>query len=61
MHLAVTRLSHFGYNFCCPVRTLRRRDGDGRWQERTPAMAAGLTDRVWPLAEWLTYPAVQRR
>jgi len=24
-------------------------------------MAAGLTDRVWSVAEWLAYPAVQRK
>jgi hypothetical protein len=26
-----------------------------RWQQRTPAMAAGLTDRVWSLREVLVY------
>ena len=26
-----------------------------RWQQRTPAMAAGLTDRVWSLREVLAY------
>jgi hypothetical protein len=26
-----------------------------RWQPRTPAMAAGLTDRVWSLREILMY------
>ena len=26
-----------------------------RWQPRTPAMAAGLTDRVWSLREVLSY------
>ena len=26
-----------------------------RWQPRTPAMAAGLTDRVWSLREVLMY------
>ena len=25
-----------------------------------PAMAAGLTDHVWSIREWLTYPVVQR-
>jgi hypothetical protein len=61
VHGAATRFSHFSYNFCWPVRTLRERGADGRWQERTPAMAAGLTDHVWSLSEWLTYPAVQRK
>jgi len=61
VHRAATMFSHFSYNFCWPVRTLRVRGADGRWRERTPAMAAGLTDHVWPLSEWLTYPAVQRK
>jgi IS1 family transposase len=28
-----------------------------RWQPRTPAMAAGLTDHVWTTDEWLSYRA----
>ena len=60
-HRAATLFSHFSYNFCWPVRTLREKDEGGRWRERTPAMAAGLTDHVWPLSEWLTYPVVQRK
>lgn len=59
-HRAATRFSYFSYNFCWPVRTLRVK-AEGRWQTRTPAMAAGLTDHVWPLSEWLAYPAVQRK
>ena len=31
------------------------------WQQRTPAMAAGLSDHIWPLSEWLTFPGVQRK
>jgi IS1 family transposase len=61
VHGAATRFSHFSYNFCWPVRTLRVRGEDGAWQKRSPAMVAGLTDRVWTLREWLSYPAVQRR
>jgi hypothetical protein len=61
VHRAATLFSYFSYNFCWPVRTLRERQADGRWRRRTPAMAAGLTDHVWPLNEWLTYPAVQRK
>jgi IS1 family transposase len=57
---AATAFSYFSYNFCWPVRTLRVKSG-GRWQRRTPAMAAGLTDHVWSLSEWLAYPAVQRK
>jgi hypothetical protein len=60
MHEAVSAFTHYSYNFCWPVRTLRQKDDAGRWRRRTPAMAAGLTDRVWPLSEWLTLPGVQR-
>jgi IS1 family transposase len=60
VHDAVTYFTMYNYNFCWPVRTLRIRGIDGAWQQRTPAMVAGLTDHVWSLAEWLTYPAVQR-
>jgi IS1 family transposase len=60
VHRAATTFSHFSYNFCWPVRTLRERTATGRWRPRTPAMAAGLTDHIWTLTEWLTYPAVQR-
>ena len=61
VHRAATAFSYFSYNFCWPVETLRERGADGRWRPRTPAMAAGLTDHVWSLAEWLAYPAVQRK
>jgi IS1 family transposase len=60
VHEAVTYFTMFTYNFCWPVRTLRVKGTDGRWQPRTPAMAAKLTDHAWSLSEWLTYPAVQR-
>ena len=60
VHRAATEFSYFSYNFCWPVRTLRVRV-DGQWEERTPAMAAGLTDHVWQLSEWLAYPIVQRK
>jgi hypothetical protein len=56
MHDAATYFVSYGYNFCWPVRTLRVKQG-GAWCPRTPAMAAGLTDHVWPLHEWLAYPA----
>jgi IS1 family transposase len=63
VHRAASVFSYFSYNFCWPVRTLRVKDEHGRWQKRTPAMAAGLADRVWSLSEWVTYPArhVQRK
>lgn len=61
VHDAATCLSMYSYNFCWPIRTLRQRDDQGRWQPRTPAMAAGLADHVWSLEEWLTRPGVQRQ
>ena len=58
-HEAVTYLSLYSYNFCWPVRTLAIRDPEGDRRRRSPAMAAGLTDHVWSMAEWLSRPAVQ--
>jgi IS1 family transposase len=57
-HESVTYLTMYVYNFCWPVRTLRIKDDEGRWQKRSPAMAAGLADHVWSISEWLTFPAV---
>jgi IS1 family transposase len=59
-HEAATYFTLYGYNFCWPVRTLREPIGEGRWRKRTPAMAAGLADHVWTMAEWITFPAVLR-
>ncbi len=50
----------YTYNFCWLVRTRRQQGPDGQWLPQTPAMAAGLTDHVWSLWEWLTFPAIQR-
>jgi IS1 family transposase len=57
LHRAASFFIGYSYNFCWVVRTLRVRGEDGSWQMRTPAMAAGLTDHVWSLWEWVTYPA----
>jgi len=48
------------YNFVRPHRALRvrlrRPAAHGRrWKQRTPAMAAGLTDHIWTLEELLTF------
>jgi len=53
------------YNFCLPHASLRQplpepepTYGNGSakcWQPRTPAMAAGLTDRVWTLRDVLLF------
>jgi IS1 family transposase len=59
VHNAMTYFTMYSYNFCWPVRTLRVQDLNDRWSSRTPAMVAGLTDHIWSLSEWLSYPAVQ--
>ena len=47
------------YNLCWPHDQLRERisdqPGQPRWRERTPAMAAGLTDHIWSMHELLRY------
>jgi transposase-like protein len=46
------------YNFCWVHDSLRVAAGTGsgrKWQERTPAMAAGLTDHCWTIREWLSH------
>lgn len=57
VHEAMTYFTMYSYNFCWPVRTLRVKTGKKQYQQRTPAMAAGLTDRIWTIQEWATYPA----
>ena len=60
VHEAMTYFTMYRYNFCWSVRTLRRKVGRKRYQARTPAMVAGLTDHIWTIREWATYPAVKR-
>jgi IS1 family transposase len=60
VHEAMTYFTMYSYNFCWPVRTLRLRVGKKKYEQRTPAMAAGLADHVWTIQEWATYPAVKR-
>jgi IS1 family transposase len=58
-------LYHVYYNFCLPHASVRQplpqpepTKGTGsakQWQPCTPAMAAGLTDRVWTLREVLLF------
>jgi len=61
VHEALTYFTLYSYNFCWPVRTLRVRDAAEHWRQRTPAMAAGLSDHIWTLFEWLTFPGFQRK
>ncbi len=51
------------YNLCRPVRTLRAavNEQDCRWQQRSAAMAAGLTDHIWTIAELLTTVVLPER
>jgi IS1 family transposase len=56
IHQAVTHFSYYTYNFCWCVRTLRLRIGKRRYRARTPAMSAELSDHVWSLREWLSWP-----
>jgi transposase-like protein len=46
-------ISAVRYNFLHPHRSLRRRTPDGRWEHRTPAMAAGLADHIYSTLELL--------
>jgi hypothetical protein len=59
VHEAMTYLTMYSYNSCRCVRTLRVKDEHGRRQQRSPALAAGLTDHVWTWAEWFNRPAFQ--
>ena len=58
IHISVSYFVGYGYNFMWPVRTLELKGSDGKKIQRTPAMAAGLTDHVWTLIEWCTFPAL---
>ncbi len=57
-HVACTWLVVLWYNFGWCVRTLRQKiqEEPPRYQQRTPAMAAGLTDHAWTMPELLGYP-----
>jgi hypothetical protein len=59
VHEAVTYFTLCSYNFCWPVRTLRQGSRREGYRQRTPAMAAKLTDHSWTLQEWLSFPAAQ--
>lgn len=45
------------YNFCCEHKSLRIEGliGGHKWLERTPAMAAGITDHCWTVRELLSF------
>jgi hypothetical protein len=56
MHRAAAAWEDLCHNFVHPHKSLRVRveEPDRRWQPRTPAMAAGLTDHIWTVKELLT-------
>jgi hypothetical protein len=62
---AATALEDALYNFTRPVKTLRvelaNSTKPARWQQRSPAMAAGLTDHIWTVQELLTVVLVPLR
>ncbi len=60
VHEAMTYFTMYSYNFCWPVRTLRVKVAKKQYEQRTPAMVAGLTDHIWTTKEWVSYPAVKR-
>ena len=57
-HVALTWLGITIYNFCWEPRTLRVQISKRppRYTQRTPAMAAGITQQPWTIREILTYP-----
>ena len=59
MHQASVDFEDAVHNFVRPHSSLKLRivgpKGRRKWVERTPAMAAGLTDRIWSLRELLSY------
>jgi IS1 family transposase len=60
VHEAMTYFTLYSSNFCWSVRTLREPVAPKRYRQRTPAMAAALTDHVWSLKEWLSFPSNKR-
>jgi len=44
------------YNFCRTHHSLRIEMGEGRYRQRTPAMALGVTGHPWRVHEFITCP-----
>ena len=57
-HEAMSWLTAVHYNFCWRNRMLRVHLGDQRYAQRSPAMAAGITDHLWTVAELLSRQVV---
>jgi len=60
LHDGMSWISAVRYNFLHPHRSLRRRTPEGRWEHRTPAMAAGLADHPYSTLELLRLCPVGR-
>lgn len=58
LHEAMTHYAQTIYNFCRANRALRVRQADGAWRQQSPAMAQGLSDRVWSIRELARRQAV---
>lgn len=56
-HRWMSWLSATMYNFCHSHGSLKQRCGS-QVHHRSPAMAAGLTDRIWSVRDWLLYPVL---
>ena len=57
IHSRIVDFFQAWYNFVKPHRSLRveLKNEDRVWMQRTPAMAEGLTDRIWSLSELLYF------
>jgi IS1 family transposase len=60
VHAAMSYFTLYSSNYCNSVRTLRVEVTPKRFRQRSAAMAAGLTDHVWSLEEWLLFPSTGR-
>ena len=50
-HEALSWIGAVRYNFHHPHRSLRQRTEQGRWQQRSPAMAAGIAEHLYSSLE----------
>ncbi len=59
-HQAMSWFAAAYYNFCRPHLGLCVRE-DGRWADRTPAMASGIADHEWSLLEFMSCPLIHKQ
>ncbi len=59
-HVAMSWLTVTHYNFCWAHRSLRVKLAPRKYAPRSPAMAAGLTDHVWTVADLLSWQSLPR-